>query len=72
MVWVLIYIFSYSVVPRLRTTGRSGDCSPTVVFQEYSSEERCRAAKSKIEDTLKDAGDQVEKRLGRPQTSRRG
>ena len=29
---------------------------PTVVFQEFSNEERCMAAKSKIEESLKDAG----------------
>jgi hypothetical protein len=27
-----------------------------VVFQEFSSEERCRAAKSKLEDSFKEAG----------------
>jgi hypothetical protein len=29
---------------------------PTVVFQEFSSEERCRAAKSTLEGSLKEAG----------------
>ena len=29
---------------------------PTVVFQEFSNEERCKGAKSKLEDSLKDAG----------------
>ena len=27
-----------------------------MVFQEFSNEERCRAAKSKLEDSLKEAG----------------
>jgi hypothetical protein len=29
---------------------------PTVVFQEFSNEERCRAAKSALEGSLRDAG----------------
>jgi hypothetical protein len=29
---------------------------PTVVFQEFSNEERCRAAKSTLEGSLKEAG----------------
>ena len=29
---------------------------PTVVFQEFSNEKRCRTAKSKLEGSLKDAG----------------
>jgi hypothetical protein len=33
--------------------------SPSVVFQEFSSEERCKDAKSKIEGTLKHAGDRL-------------
>ena len=32
---------------------------PTVVFQEFSSEERCKAAKSALEGSLKDAGDKL-------------
>jgi hypothetical protein len=29
---------------------------PTVVFQEFSNEERCKAAKSSLEGSLKEAG----------------
>jgi hypothetical protein len=29
---------------------------PTVVFQEFSNEERCKAAKSTLEGSLKEAG----------------
>jgi hypothetical protein len=36
---------------------------PTVVFQEFSSEERCKDAKSKIEATLKHAGDRLKSGL---------
>ena len=32
------------------------EASPTVVFQEFSNERRCRAAKAKLEESLKDAG----------------
>jgi hypothetical protein len=32
---------------------------PSVVFKEFSSEERCKAAKSRIEVTLKQAGDRL-------------
>ena len=70
--WVLIYIFSYSVSPAATNDRAEWRLVPTVVFQEFSSEERCRASKSKIEETLKEAGDEVEKRLGRFETSRRG
>jgi len=54
--WVLIYIFSYSVSPAATNDRTEWRLLPTVVFQEFSSDERCSAAKSKIEDTLKDAG----------------
>jgi hypothetical protein len=32
---------------------------PSVVFQEFSTEARCKDAKSKIEMTLKQAGDKL-------------
>ena len=32
---------------------------PSVVFQEFSSEVRCKDAKTKIETTLKQAGDRL-------------
>ena len=34
-----------------------------MVFQEFSNEERCRAAKSKLEDSLKEAGDKLKSGL---------
>jgi hypothetical protein len=55
--WVLIYIFSYSVSPAATTDKAEWRLLPSVVFQEFSSEERCKDAKSKIETTLKQAGD---------------
>ena len=61
--WVLIYIFSYSVSPAATNDRAEWRLLPTVVFQEFSSEERCRAAKSKIEDTLKDAGTKLKSGL---------
>lgn len=54
--WVLVYIFSYSVSPAATNDRTEWRLVPNVVFQEFSSEDRCTAAKSKIEDTLKDAG----------------
>ena len=57
--WVLIYIFSYSVSPAATTDKAEWRLVPSVVFQEFSSEERCKEAKSKIEATLKEAGDRL-------------
>lgn len=54
--WVLIYIFSYSVSPVATNDRAEWRLIPTVVFQEFSSEERCTAAKFKIEDSLREAG----------------
>ena len=51
-----MYVFSYSVSPAATTTGRNGGSSRPVVFQEFSNEERCRAAKSSLEGSLKEAG----------------
>jgi hypothetical protein len=57
--WVLIYIFSYSVSPAATTDKAEWRLVPSVVFQEFSSEERCKDAKLKIEATLKHAGDRL-------------
>ena len=54
--WVLIYVFSYSVSPAATNDKAEWRLTPTVVFQEFSSEQRCRAAKASIEGSLKDAG----------------
>jgi hypothetical protein len=57
--WVLIYIFSYSVSPAATNDRAEWRLVPSVVFQEFSKEKRCRDAKSKIEATLKQAGDRL-------------
>jgi hypothetical protein len=57
--WVLMYIFSYSVSPAATSDKAEWRLFPNVVFQEFSSEERCKDAKSKIEVTLKHAGDRL-------------
>jgi hypothetical protein len=57
--WVLIYIFSYSVSPAATTDKAEWRLVPSVVFQEFSNEERCKDAKSKIEATLKHAGERL-------------
>ncbi|WP_243369252.1 hypothetical protein [Microvirga solisilvae] len=54
--WILIYIFSYSVSPAATNDKAEWRLLPTVEFQEFTSEDRCIAAKAKIEDTLKEAG----------------
>ncbi len=54
--WVLMYVFSYSVSPAATNDRAEWRLRPTVVFQEFSSEERCRAAKATLEGSLKDAG----------------
>ena len=54
--WVLMYVFSYSVNPAATNDRSEWRLLPNVVFQEFSNEERCRAAKSKLEDSLKEAG----------------
>jgi hypothetical protein len=54
--WVLIYIFSYSVSPAATSDRAEWRLVPTVVFQEFSSEDRCNMAKAKIGDTLSEAG----------------
>ena len=57
--WVLIYIFSYSVSPAATNDKAEWRLFPNVVFQEFSSEQRCKDAKSTIETTLKHAGDKL-------------
>jgi hypothetical protein len=54
--WILMFVFSYSVSPAATTDRAEWRIVPTVVFQEFSNEERCRAAKSKLEDSFKEAG----------------
>ncbi|WP_456619702.1 MULTISPECIES: hypothetical protein [unclassified Bradyrhizobium] len=54
--WILMYVFSYSVSPAATNDRAEWRLLPTVVFQEFSNEERCKAAKLKLEDSLKDAG----------------
>ena len=54
--WILMYVFSYSVSPAATSDRAEWRLLPTVVFQEFSNEERCRAAKSKLEDSFKEAG----------------
>jgi hypothetical protein len=71
-VWVLIYIFSYSVSPAATNDKSDWRLVPSVVFQEFSSEERCKDAKSKIEMTLKHAGDRLKSGLNELQKAGTG
>ena len=61
--WVLMYVFSYSVSPAATNDKAEWRLLPTVVFQEFSSEARCRAAKSTLEGSLKEAGDRLKSGL---------
>jgi hypothetical protein len=54
--WILMYVFSYSVSPAATNDRAEWRLLPTVVFQEFSNEERCKAAKATLEGSLKDAG----------------
>jgi len=58
-VWVLIYIFSYSISPAATNDKADWRLGPNVVFQEFSTEDRCKAAKASIEGSLKQAGDRM-------------
>lgn len=51
-----MYVFSYSVSPAATNDRAEWRLLPTVVFQEFSNEERCRTAKSTLEGSLKEAG----------------
>ena len=54
--WILMYVFSYSINPAATNDRAEWRVVPNVVFQEFSNEERCKTAKSKLEESLKEAG----------------
>jgi len=54
--WVLMYVFSYSASPAATNDRAEWRVVPTVVFQEFSNEERCKTAKATLEGSLKEAG----------------
>jgi hypothetical protein len=53
--WVLMFVFSYSVSPAATPDRAEWRLEPTVVFQEFTNEERCKGAKSTIERSLEGA-----------------
>ena len=61
--WVLMYVFSFSISPAATNDKAEWRLLPTVVFQEFSNEERCRTAKSTLEGSLKDAGTKLKSGL---------
>ena len=61
--WILMYVFSYSVNPAATVDRAEWRVLPTVVFQEFSNEERCKAAKATLEGSLKDAGTKLKSGL---------
>jgi hypothetical protein len=54
--WILMYVFSYSVNPAATNDRAEWRLYPNVVFQEFSNKDRCKAAKAALEGSLKDAG----------------
>jgi hypothetical protein len=50
--WVLVYILSYSVTPTAQVEQAQWILAPSVVFQEFSSEDRCKQAKALVDSTL--------------------
>ena len=54
--WILMYVFSYSVNPAATSDKAEWRLHPNVVFQEFTNEERCKSAKAALEGSLKDAG----------------
>ena len=54
--WILIYVFSYSISPVATSDKEEWRLRPSVVFQEFTTEERCKAAKATLEGSLRDAG----------------
>lgn len=58
-----MYVFSYSISPAATNERADWRLLPTVVFQEFSSEERCKVAKSAPEGSLKDAGAKLRRGL---------
>jgi hypothetical protein len=62
-VWVLMYVFSYSVSPAATNDRAEWRLLPNVVFQEFSNRERCMAAKATLEGSLKDAGEKLKSGL---------
>ena len=61
--WILMYVFSYSVSPAATNDRAEWRLVLTVVFQEFSSEKRCRAAKSTLESSLQNARDKLKSGL---------
>jgi hypothetical protein len=57
--WILMYVFSYSVSPAATSDRAEWRLGPTVVFQEFSNEERCKAAKAALESGLKGVATRV-------------
>lgn len=53
--WVLMHIL-LTVSPAATNDRAEWRLLPTVVFQKFSNEERCRSAKSALESSLKEAG----------------
>ena len=60
--WILMYVFSYSVSPAATNDRAEWRLLPTVVSRN-SQMKKDAAAKSKLEDSLKEAGDKLKSDL---------
>jgi len=57
--WILMYVFSYSVSPAATNDRTNWRIQPAVVFQEFTNEERCLSARLKLNESLKEAGEKI-------------
>jgi hypothetical protein len=53
--WILLYIFSFNVMPSTQTPSGEWKMTPIVVMQEFSSQATCNTVKDTITSTLKDS-----------------
>jgi hypothetical protein len=62
--WVLVYVFSFNVMPSTQIASGEWQMNPNVIFQEFSSEASCKAVKDSVTATLKDSASSMKSRLG--------
>jgi hypothetical protein len=61
--WVLVVIYSYAVTASAQIPTSEWTVRPTVTVQEFSTQNRCQAAKTKIDATMQQTVDQMEQAL---------
>lgn len=60
--WVLMYIFSYSISPATTNDKEEWRLLPTVVFQEFSTEQRDAWGQTRNREQLEGSRNQAKKR----------